>query len=230
MLLAVLGCGPSEPKRAEDYLLRLGALEVTRQDFLQAFELVKTAHPGSVASDSPELQEARRRLLDEMSVELVLLQRSRELGITVSPEELEAAVGAVKADYPPGVFEQTFVEAALSFEAWKRRLGGRLLIEKLVEAEVLPRVAVSAEEIQAYYDENYGGKAIGADSEEKFERLKETLVADLRRAKTEAAFSAWVDDLRSRHPVEVNATLWARIAAAEPPAASSPAEGGEAAK
>jgi hypothetical protein len=229
-LLAVLGCGSSEPERMEDYLLRLGTLEVTRHEFMQAFELVKAAHPGGIDSNSPELQQARRQLLDEMACDLILRQHSRELGITVSPGELEAAVNAVKADYPPGVFEQTFVESALPFEAWKQRLGSRLLMDKLVEAEVRSHVTVSAEDLAAYYEQNYGGKAAGADSEQKFERLKETLVADLYRAKTEEAFSAWIDGLRSRYPVEVNASAWERLAAPGAPAATSPTEGGETGK
>lgn len=229
-LLAVLGCGSSERERTEDYLLRLGALEVTRHEFMQAFELAKAAHPGSIDPDSPELQQARRQLLDEMTIDLILLHRSRELGVTVSAAELEAAVNAVKADYPPGVFEQTFVESALPFAAWKQRLGSRLLMDKLVEAELRPHVTISAEDLAAYYEQNYAGKAAGADTEQKFERLKEALVADLLRAKTEEAFSAWIDGLRSRYPVEVNASVWERITAAGPPAATSPTEEGETAK
>jgi len=227
VLLALWGCGTSDPERVEDYLIRLGKLEVSRHEFLQAFELVKTAYPGSVDSDSPELQQARLKLLDEMTIDLILLQRARELGIAVSAAELEAAVDAVKADYPPGVFEQTLVEAALPFHAWKQRLRSRLLMEKLVDIELRPHVSISAEDITAYYQRNYGGKAAGAESDQKFERLKETLVADLRRAKTEEAFNAWMDGLRSRYPVEVNAALWERITAPGPPAASSPSDDGE---
>lgn len=227
MLLAFWGCGTSDPERAEDYLIRLGKLEVSRQEFLQAFELVKTAYPGSVDADSPELQQARFKLLDEMTIDLILRQRARELGIAVSPAELEAAVDGVKADYPPGVFEQTLVEAALPFHAWKQRLRSRLLMEKLVDIELRPHVSISAADITAYYQRNYGGKAAGAESEQKFERLKETLVADLRRAKTEEAFDAWIDGLRSKYPVEVNAALWARITAPGTQAATPQSDGGE---
>jgi hypothetical protein len=226
-LLAILGCGFSDPEREEDYLIRLGKLEVSRQEFVQAFELVKTAHPASADSDSPELQQARLKLLDEMIIDLILLQHARETGIAVSPAELEAAVAAVMADYPPGVFEQTLVESALPLETWKQRLRSRLLMEKLVDIELRPHVSITAEDITAYYQQNYGGKAAGAESEQKFERLKETLVADLRRAKTEEAFNAWIEGLRSRYPVEVNAPLWARITAAGPQAPSSQTEAGE---
>ncbi len=229
-LFAVLGCGSSTPDRPEDYLIRLGELKVTRDDFLQAFELVKTAHPGSVDFDAPELQQARRQLLNEMAIDLILLKRSQELGITVSPAELEAAVTAVKADYPPGVFEQTLIESALTFETWKQRLRSRLLMDKLVDAELRPHVEVTAEDLTAYYEQHYSGKAAGADSEQEFERLKETLVADLRRAKTEEAFGAWIDGLRRQYPVEVNAPLWARITEPGPPAASAQADSAEPAK
>lgn len=229
-LCAVLGCGSSTPDQSEDYLIRLGELKVTRHDFLQAFELVKTAHPGSVDSDAPELQQARRQLLNEMAVDLILIKRSQELGVTVAPDELEAAVNAVKADYPPGVFEQTLIESALTFETWKKRLRSRLLMDKLVELELRPHVAVSAEDLTAYYEQHYSGKAAGADSEQEFERLKETLVADLRRAKTEEAFGAWIDGLRRQYPVEVNAPLWARINEPGPPTAPHQVPGAEPAK
>jgi hypothetical protein len=226
-VVAVLGCGPSSPERAEDYLIRLGELKVTRHDFLQAFELVKTAYPGGVDSDSPELQHARRLLLNEMTVDLMILNRSRELGITVSEAELEAAVASVKADYPPGGFEKALDEAVLPLQTWKQRLHSRLLMEKLVDLELRPHIIITADDITAYYERNYQGKAVEAASDEQFERLKRLLVVDLRRAKLEEAFDAWIGSLRSRCPVEVNASQWARIAEAGPRAASSQADAAE---
>lgn len=216
MLLAVLGCGPQSPERPEDYLIRLGDLKVTQHDFLLAFELTKTAHPGMADADAPGLQQARRQLLNEMTLDLILLKRSQELGISISPVELEAAVAAVKADYPPGVFEQTMIEVAVPFEAWKQRLRCRLLMDKLIDVELRPRVTITAEDLTAYYEQHYGGRAAAADSEQAFERLKEALVADLRRAKMEEAFGAWFNDLMKQYPVEVNATLWARMVEPKP--------------
>jgi hypothetical protein len=212
VLFAVLACSPSGPERAEDFLIRLADLKVTSKDFLQAFELVKTAYPGSLDPNSPELQNARHQLLQEMSLELILLKRSEELKITVSPAELDAAVDAVKADYPTGVFEQTLVESTVSFETWKQRLRLRLLLDKLVEAELRPQVAITAGDVEAYYDRNYRGKASGADSDQKLERLKEILVADLRRGKMEEAFDSWIEELKQKYPVEVNVPQWERIA------------------
>lgn len=229
-LFAVWACSPPGSERAEDFLIRLGELRVTSQDFLQAFELVKTAHPGSVDPNSPELQNARRQLLQEMSLELILLKRSEELKLKISQAELDAAVDAVKADYPPGAFEQTLVESTVSLETWKQRLRLRLLLDKLVEAELRPQVAITAEDLEAYYDRNYRGKASGADSDQKLERLKKILVADLRRGKMEDAFESWIEGLKQKYPVEVNLPQWERIAQSGLTAPVSAAEAGETGK
>lgn len=227
---AAAGCGPPRPEHVDDYLIRLEELKVTRHEFLQAFEVVKTAHPVGGDPESPELQQARRRLLDEMSLDLMMLKRSQELGVTVSPDEIEAAVAAVKADYPPGVFEQTLVGAALPFGTWKQRVHSRLLMEKLVDLELRPHITITAEDIAAYYERNYKGKAAEAVSEQKFERLKELIVVDLRQAMMEEAFDAWIGGLRSKYPVEVNASLWSRITETEPPDASLPGAAAEPAR
>jgi SurA N-terminal domain len=222
-VLWTMACGPSTPERADDYLVRVGRHKVSAQEFLQAFELTKTAHPGGIDPSPVVLQDARRRLLDELTTELVLLARANVAGVAVAESELEAAVEAVRSDYPPGVFEQTLAEAAVPLEAWKKRMRSRLVMDKLVAVELQPRIAITPEEVAAYYDQHYRGKAAGADSGERFLRLQETIVADLGRRKLEEAFVVWVDGLKRTHPVEVNQALWAQMADSAPVAAPPPA-------
>ena len=69
-------------------------------------------------------------------------------------------------------------------------------MDKLVDAELRGQIAISPEDVAGYYDQHYRGKAAGADSDEKFQRLKETIVADLQRQKIEDAYSAWVARLK----------------------------------
>jgi len=218
-LVSLWGCGPPGSEPAEDYLIRVGERKVTVREFLQAFELAQTAYPGSVAQTPAGMKEARTQLLNEMATELVMFKRAGELGLSVSDVELEAAVAAVKSDYPPGVFEQTLIESAVSFDAWKHRLRSRLLMEKLVDAELRGEIAISAEDVAGYYDQHYRGKAAGADSDEKLQRLKETIVADLQRQKIEDAFGAWIARLKEKYPVDVNQEAWGRLEGPEPGAA-----------
>lgn len=210
-VLAALGCSPSGSERPDDYLVRVGKRKITAHDFLQAFELAKTAHPDSVDKNPSALQGARQQLLDEISTELVMLNRAEEVGIAVSDAELDAAIAAIKADYPPGVFDQTLIESTVPFETWKQRMRSRLLMEKLVQVELGQRVAITPEEVAAYYDQHYRGKAGAADSAEKFQRLKETIVADLQRKKLEDGFADWIKGLKQKYPVEVNQQLWVEL-------------------
>jgi hypothetical protein len=218
-LVSLLGCGPSGSEHTEDYLIRVGERKVTAREFLKAFELAQAAYPGSVAQNPEEIKEARKQLLEEMGTELVMAERAGELGLAVSDAELDAAVAAVKSDYPPGVFEQTLVESAVSFEAWKHRLRARLLMEKLMDAELRGKIVISADEVATYYDQHFRGKAAGADTDEKFKELKETIVAELQRQKIEDAFGPWIARLKEKYPVEVNRQAWARLQGPEPDAA-----------
>ena len=219
------GCGPSGSEGPEDYLLRVGSRKITARDFLQAFELAKTAYADGIAPDSPVLQDARRQLLEELTTELVILNRAEEVGISVSEAELEAVVRAIKADYPPGAFEQTLAESAVSLEPWKQRMRSRLLLEKLVQLELTQRVTITPAEVADHYHRQYGVKAGATGSDDRFEQLKETIAADLRRKKIEDAFANWVEELKVKYPVHVNAQQWEklmeRMAAAVPAPAAN---------
>lgn len=223
-VLWTLACGPSAPDRTDDYLVRVGRHKVTAQEFLQAFELTQTAFPGGTDPSAVVIQDARRRLLEELATELVMLARAEASGVMVTEPELEAAIDAVRSDYPPGVFEQTLAEAAVPFEVWKRRLRARLLMDKLVTVELRPQTVITSEEVAAYYEEHYRGKAAAAGSGERLLQLQEVIVADLGRRKLEEAFAAWTEKLKHTYPVEVNQALWAQMT--EPASAAVlPAEG-----
>lgn len=205
------GCGPGGGGEAEEYLIRSGDRNVTSRAFLEALELVKTAYPHSVEPGTTGTAEARSNLLDEMAVELVLSRRAEELGLSVTDTELDAAVAAVTADYPPGVFERTLVESAVKVDTWKQRLRARLLIERVMDADLQAVAGITAEEVADHYSRYYRGRAAAADTEELFQQLKESIVADLRRQKIEAAYGDWIKRLKEKFPVEINQDEWSRL-------------------
>ena len=218
-MVSALDCGPS-PGHESEFLVRVGPHTITAREFQQAYELTQTAYPGS--ADAPALlQDARSRLLDELSVELVVRARAASVGVAISDAELDAAVAAIRADYPPGVFDQTLADIAVPYESWKQRVRARLLMDKLIAAELQPRVVITPEDVAAYYDAHYRGYTASPGSGERAQRLQEAIVADLGRRKLEEAFGDWIDTLKQTYPVEVNRALWARMT--EPAAVPTPA-------
>ncbi len=209
--LVLAACGQPAFEAGEEPLISVGQEKLFARDFHRAFELRKTAYPGSLEPGAPELRAARERLLEELTTELLIRQHAREKGIAVGEEELEAAVASVRAQYPPGAFEQTLVESAVPLEEWKERLKSRLLLEKVMQQEFAEQEPLDAAELQEHYERHFQGKAKKADSGEDGGRLREMLIEDLRRRKREEAFTLWVESLRRKTPVRVDPVRWEAI-------------------
>jgi hypothetical protein len=137
MLLCILamGCEQKVSDYGNEILLRVGERVLTVHDFHEAFEISKTAYAHNIRQQSEDLREAQTRLLNQLSVEMLILERGKELGISVSDDEVERAVSEIKSDYPEGEFEETLIEFAVSYDAWLNRLKTRLTMDKVVEAE-----------------------------------------------------------------------------------------------
>ncbi len=202
--LVPAACGQPPPGTEEAPLAVVGEQRLYARDFHRAFALRRIAHPGSLDPDAPGLREARERLFEELLTELLVREHARTAGVAVSDPELEDAVEAVRSQYPPGLFEQTLVEAAVSLAEWKERLRSRLLLERVWQRVVAEEETLDPEELRAHYERHFRGQAAKVDSEEAWVRLREMLVADLRRRKREEAFSAWVETLRRKTFVRVD--------------------------
>jgi hypothetical protein len=205
------GCSNTESEMIEEYLARVGERVITVRDFNQTFELNKTAYSHSIRQNPIELREAKLRVLNQMILESMILQRAQELAITVTPEEVEAAVDEIQADYPEGEFEKTLLEFAVSFDTWKSRLKDRMVIERLIDKELKDQVNLSSEEIAAYYRKNYQPRETKGEADTGSADINESIIVNLRRDKAERAYDQWILNLKGRYPVEVNQRLWEKV-------------------
>ena len=81
---------------ANEVLISVGDRVVTVLDFNEAFEISQIASVHSTSEQSEDLRKAQLRLLNELILETILLERARERGISVTDIELERAVGCHK--------------------------------------------------------------------------------------------------------------------------------------
>jgi hypothetical protein len=105
-------CLKPESKDQDEYLIRIGERVVTVLDFNKAFEIAEAAFPHNALQDSSALKEAKKRLLNQMTEEMVLLERAEELGVSILESEVDKNIAAIKSDYPEGVFEEILVITA----------------------------------------------------------------------------------------------------------------------
>ena len=217
ILGGLTGC-PNSDVPGADVLIRVGDQVLTATEFRQAFEIVKAAYPHNLRQNSPDLQQAQLRLLNQLVVELVLVVRAQELGIQVADQELQQAVAAIKQDYPDDLFQQTLLEQAVSYDAWEKRLRTRLLIDKLIETELKEKIVISADDIATYYEQHFKKQQPQDDAVENREvqsDINEFIVRDLRRKKAELAYKDWINGLKKKYRIVISRQQWERISGSQ---------------
>lgn len=214
IVFALTGCSGHDTGTGDEYLIRIGERVVTVADFNRAFEIAKTAYTHNSLQNPEDTKDARLRLLNQMSEELVLLQRADELGLGVSDEELEKAIENIKADFPDDAFEQTLLEYAVSYKSWENGLKTRLLMEKLVQQELQDETVIQPDEVAKFYEENYNNDATQSGDTRNPAAVEEIIVKQLRRVKIENAYRSWIENLRKRYTIDINRDQWNKILAA----------------
>ncbi len=209
--IALVGCTGSKSEDQDEYLIRVGDNVVTVLDFNKAFEIAKTAYSHNMMQDPAAFREAQLRLLNQMTEELILLEKAKELNISVSDQEVDKMIAKIKSDYPDDVFEQVLLEYAVSYQSWKKGLQTRLLMEKLVEQELKDQIVITAEDIEKYYEQNYKGDGLQTEFAEKSKNINEKIIKHLRRKKTEKAYKTWLERIQKRYNIEINKEQWENI-------------------
>jgi hypothetical protein len=92
--------------------------------------------------------------LSSLIVEELALRDLEKVGQPVTDQDVEAALAALRQDYPGDAFEKMLAEEAIDPDLLRGRLRGRLAMEKLSAVILRPTVGISAEEAQNFYQAN----------------------------------------------------------------------------
>jgi len=156
LFLLVSGCSDrSETVAEHQAVIQVDDHVLTLSEFNEFFEAIRISHAKGQTNAGASLHEARHRFLLQLLEEMIILRRAEELGLHISPEELQEAVQNIQMDYGEGSFQSMFIKQAISFETWKARLKRQLLVEKVISKELLEQIPVTPEEIKDYYDKHY---------------------------------------------------------------------------
>ena len=211
LLFLLSGCGQKEADLGKEVLIRVGDRNLTVLEFNNAFEIAKIAYDDDLKEQPEDLRQAQIKLLNELTVEMILLDEARNLAISVTDAELEKAVRDIKSDYPKGEFEKTLLEYAVSYDSWKSRLKDRLIMDKVIDEELAGKITITPEDISEYYQNHYQGKDLESESGSTSEDINKTIVDQLRRQKAEENYQTWIESLKAKYPVEINSELWEKI-------------------
>ncbi len=209
ILMLWAGCTNSSTSDNTNFLIRIKDSIVTVGDYKKAFEIAKSAYSHNDMQNPAAFKAAQQRLLKQLTEELILIARAKELNIRVTDTEIEAAVQEIQSDYPDGGFEKMLLEHAVTYPIWKQRLRQRMLIEKVIEEDLKHRITIESDEILAYYDQHIRPRS---DLKSFSGDPNEFIVLQLRRKKAEDAYGGWIQDLEKKYIIEINQTQWEKIA------------------
>lgn len=206
-VLSIFACSPDPQEDA--YLIRVGTSTITVAEFKQAVEASgEEAFPGDQAIGPTALNDLRVRVLNQLSEQLIIAERAKQLNIHVTDQEVEAAVAAVKADYPDDTFEKTLLENAVSYQSWKQKMATRLLIDKVINKELVDQVQITSEDVSAYFQTHFPE---GIPKGEDADQINRRIVQHLRHQKAEALYKSWIENLKNTFPVDVHQQRWNRL-------------------
>ncbi|MBI5043451.1 MAG: peptidylprolyl isomerase [Nitrospirae bacterium] len=102
------------------------------------------------------LNKLTRDILNRMIEKKLQLQVARQMNITVSKAEVDAALDDIKVKnaFPDDeTFKRALAAENMTLEQYKKELTEQLMIMRLVTKEVRSNVVISEEEIKRYYEE-----------------------------------------------------------------------------
>jgi FKBP-type peptidyl-prolyl cis-trans isomerase (trigger factor) len=200
----LVGCSDVEHKQKDEYFIKLGDRTITVADFNNAFEIAKNAYPQNRIQQPDVVREARLRLIQQMTEEIILLERAEELGITVTDSQVEKAITDIKSDYPDNIFQEILVEYAVPYRSWKEGLKTRLLMEKVITQELGDKVEITHDDISKYYEEHFKDDNSSPDVKTVSKDVNSIIIKILRKEKMEQAYTSWIKNLKNKYAVEIN--------------------------
>ena len=206
------GCSDSKGPVSPEVLIQINDSVVTVDDFERAVQDTTDDFPTDMDMDAGILADIQLRILNQLTERLILLERARELNIQIDDTELERVIASIKSDYPRGEFDQVLLEQAVSFHQWKNDLRIRLLMEKVVDHELEPRIHITPEEISEYYEKNYKSSRSNPDEKEAVSNIDAIIVQQVRNSKKEAMYRSWMTALEKQYTLKVNQAAWDKIA------------------
>ncbi|MCY4029535.1 MAG: peptidylprolyl isomerase [Acidobacteria bacterium] len=95
------------------------------------------------------------RVLDRLIVFHLLLQEAQARQLVVDDGEIDAEIDRIREDFPSQEdFEAQLSEWGTSLDELRTERRRDMLIAKLIEADVAPRIAVGDEAVRAFYDQH----------------------------------------------------------------------------
>ena len=155
------GCGGRPKPVSADTWATVDGRSIMRDDVEKTFRRTQD----SAATLSPEeAMTVKLSILDELILQDILAAKARALKIDVPDSELDAAYADGTKNLTDAAFEEALKKRNLSAADMREGVRGELLAKKLLEQEVVAKVAVTDQEVTDFFNANRAQFTVAEES------------------------------------------------------------------
>ncbi len=154
LALTVAGCSKEAKAPATasaDTWATVDGRSITRDEVEKAF---RRTQDGAAKLSPEEAMTMKLSILNEMILQDILLAKAKALKIEVPESELDAAYADRKKNMTDAVYEEELKKRNLAGPDMRESLRRELITKKLLDQEVVNKVAVSDQEVNDFYNAN----------------------------------------------------------------------------
>ena len=153
LVLAGLSAGAalSAAELVEQIVVRVNDRLITQTEFDKRLAIAAKA-PGRPPTDLAELQ---RSVLEDLIREKLLEERAREMSVSASDEEIEAAVARVKAQYnltTDAEFDAALAQSGMTRDELKRQMRQTITLQKVIGRDVASQLQLTDDALRLEYE------------------------------------------------------------------------------
>jgi peptidyl-prolyl cis-trans isomerase C len=147
------GADKPVPATLPDIVARINGESISRAEFERAIQNIETQAGGPVPPERRD--EVLRSLLDQLVGYYLLKQEARTQNVTVSDLEVDARVSQIRQQYQSEeAFRQALATQKTDLEAVRRDTRTDMVVSRLVEAAVAPKISVQPADVEQFYSAN----------------------------------------------------------------------------
>ena len=150
-LTAACHSKPAAPPVSANAWAVVNGREITRDDVDKAY---RRSDQGAQPLSEEEAFAAKLALLYDVIAQEVFLAKARDLKIDVPASELDTAYADARKNIPEEAFQQELAKRSLTAADMREGLRREMVVQKLFAREVSSKVAVTDQEIAAFYEAN----------------------------------------------------------------------------
>ena len=154
MLPLIAACGSEKPSPPPaPAVATVNGEAISLAEFEKSLTEETALAKGETPLKAEETESLKEAVLDNLIRERLMLQRARDLSLSVGEAELVARIEEIRKDYN-GQFGKLFGDGGIDLPAWKEALRKRMLLEKLIARDVNAKIQVTDEEAERYFNAN----------------------------------------------------------------------------